>query len=76
MSNELPKVAVLRLHQATHANGLGNLGPVIDKNSGKFVGGLVVEKDAEGVWIRNQQHGDVFIPNGNIQMIQLAPKSK
>lgn len=42
-------VETLRMHQPSHVKGFGNLGPVVDKNSGKLIGGVILTKIVEGV---------------------------
>lgn len=68
-------VLLVRLHVPTHVAGIGNVGPAVDKNSGKILGSAVITRVDGGVLF--QARGvEAFFPDSNIVSMQLAPESK
>jgi len=74
MENNLTGRSVLqaRLHTTLHVQGIGNMGPAVDANSGKLIGALTLTKAPDGLLIAGKGV-EVFVPNGNIVSLQLAP---
>lgn len=68
------KVIIARLHTTLHVQGIGQMGPAIDGNSGKVVGALALTKVADGLLVTGKGV-EVFIPNGNIISMQLEPQA-
>jgi hypothetical protein len=69
------KVKVARVHAIVHVPGVGQLGPAIDENSAKFLGGLSLFKEEDGMLVKGKTF-ELFIPNGNIISMLLEPEAK
>jgi hypothetical protein len=65
-------VSTLRLHTTTHAKGIGNLGPNIDKDTGGVKGRVKMIVVSEGVLLMAGSIQVVF-PSGNIVSYELEP---
>ena len=72
------KVTSARLHAATHITGLGNIGPVIDRNN-KSVnsGAATLSYQDGGILVTNTKTGaQAVIPTGNVQSIELEAQAE
>ena len=63
------------MHSTSHVPGIGQIGPVVDANSGKVLGALTLTRTDGGV--RCDTVNLTFeVPVGQIQLIVYAPEEK
>lgn len=66
-------VTMVRIAEVTHVQGLGQVGPTIDKDSAKVLNGLRLTRTDGGVYIEGKDHKgspiEFEIPIGNIKVI-------
>lgn len=68
-------VTIARFHSSIMMEGVGNLSSPVTPISGRdrSGGGLTLTKVEDGLLIEAKNGSSLFIPNGNIQTLQLAP---
>lgn len=78
MSNVIGRiVTIARFHSAIHFEGVGSLSSPVTPITAKDKGGLVLTKVEGGLLVQAPKlNKALFVPDGNIQTLQLAPIAK
>ena len=69
------KIALVRMHTTTHVQGIGNLGPILDKNS---KGNLQMTMSEVGILVKGRLLPnplvEFIVPYATVQSIELVPE--